>query len=158
MTTMLSATLTLSVAVLAAQSSPAPQTSGASNDRLTVIGCVQRSPSPAATVGTTAIPEGGTRYVLSNITLAADTTAAPTAGAAVAEAVKMYRLDDSADSMLAAQVGNRVEVTGTLRANPPAPRGTTGSSPSDGPLKDAPLLKVESVKKISTASASCGQL
>jgi hypothetical protein len=65
-----------------------PQSVNAS-PRLTVIGCIQRStPSPAATVGTTALPEGATKYVLSNITLTADP---PTATAPAAAAMRPIR-------------------------------------------------------------------
>lgn len=162
MKAMLAVAITLSVAliVVAAQAASTQQPSDRSNPRITVIGCIQRAPqSPAATTGTTAIPEGGTRYVLSNITLAADTPSAPGGtAAAVEQAVKMYRLDDSADSLIAPHVGDRVEVSGTLGASAPAPRGTTGrSEPSDAALENVPMLKVESVRKISTAPAMCAQ-
>jgi len=128
--------------------------------RLTVIGCIQRSaPSPAATTGTTVLPAGETKYVLSNITLAADPTAAAPAAAAIAEAVKMYRLDDAADSRLAPHVGDRVEVIGTLTAGAQGPRGTSGTTePVAGPAANtAPILKVESVRTIAAASPMCGR-
>jgi hypothetical protein len=137
-----------------------PQSVNAS-PRLTVIGCIQRStPSPAATVGTTALPEGATKYVLSNITLTADPpTATAPAAAAIAEAVNMYRLDDAADSRLAPHVGDRVEVIGTLTAAASVPRGTSGAIESaDGPASNrAPILTVESVRTIATASPMCAE-
>jgi hypothetical protein len=124
-----------------------------------VIGCIQRSaPSPAATTGTTALPEGATKYVLSNITLAADpATAGAPAASAIAEAVKMYRLDDAADSRLAPHVGDRVEVVGTVSAIASGPRGTSGRSESadDPAANKAPILKVESVRTIAAASPLC---
>jgi hypothetical protein len=155
-------TLTFGVmAGVAAHAASMAQRSDTSTARLTVIGCIQRSaPSPAATAGTTALPAGATKYVLSNITLAADpATAAAPAAAAIAEAVKMYRLDDAADSLLAPHVGDRVEVVGTLAASVPAPRGTTGTTePADEQsIKTTPVLKVASLRTIAPASAMCVQ-
>jgi hypothetical protein len=139
------------IAGVAAQAGERLQRSETPNPRLTVIGCIQRSaPSPAATTGTTALPEGATKYVLSNITLAADP--AP-AASAVAEAVKLYRLDDAADSRLAPHVGDRVEVVGTLAADTSVPRGTTGTSESAS--DQAPILKVDSIRTIAQASPMC---
>ena len=149
------------VAGVAAQAVDRSQRSDTSSTRLTVIGCIQRSaPSPAATTGTTALPEGATKYVLSNITLAADpATAAAPAASAVAEAAKMYRLDDAADSRLASHVGDRVEVIGTLGASASRPRATTGTteSPDDPLTNTAPILKVESLRTIATASPMCAE-
>ena len=147
------------MAGVAAHAVERPQRSENASARLTVIGCIQRSaPSPAATTGTTALPEGATKYVLSNITLAADPpTAAAPGAAAIAEAVKMYRLDDAADSRLAPHVGDRVEVIGTLTAGATVPRGTSGTTESaDGPAANtAPTLQVESVRTIAAASPMC---
>jgi hypothetical protein len=96
--------------------------------------------------------------VLSNITLAADpATAAAPAASAIAEAVKMYRLDDAADSRLAPHVGDRVEVVGALAASASGPRGTSGTTESrdEQAMNKAPILKVESVRTIATASPMC---
>ena len=145
------------VARVAAQAADAPQRSDTSAARLTVIGCIQRSaPSPAATAGPTALPAGATKYVLSKITLADDpATAGAPAAAAIAEAVKMYRLDDAADSLLAPHVGDRVEVVGTLAGRASGPQGTTGTT--EPAMKTAPVLKVGSVRTIAKASAMCAQ-
>ena len=148
------------MAGVAAQAVERSQRNNAPGPRVTVIGCIQRSaPSPAATTGTTALPEGATKYVLSNITLAADPpTAAAPAAAAIAEAVKMYRLDDAADSRLAPHVGDRVEVIGTVATGAPVPRGTTGTTEAaDDPVGKAPILEVESVRTIAAASPLCGR-
>ena len=146
--------LAVSAGVLSAQVPSNARTSN-SDARLTVIGCVQRTPaSPAAATGTTAIPAGSTKYVLSNITLSADAPPASPAEAnarMMSEAVKLYQLDDAGDSLIAPHVGDRVEVTGTLRRNPPSPTGTTGSTRE--PFADAPMLHVDSVKKISSGGA-----
>ena len=75
---------------------------------------------------------------------------------AIAEAVKMYRLDDAADSLLAPHVGDRVEVVGSLAASASVPRGTSGTAESaDEPANRAPILKVESVRTVATASPMC---
>ena len=154
--------LTLGImAGVAAHAVERSQQSDNASPRLTVIGCIERSaPSPVATTGTTALPEGATKYLLSNITLAADPpTAGAPAAAAIAEAVKMYRLDDAADSRLAPHVGDRVEVSGTLTAGAQVPRGTSGRAESAGgpAANTAPILKVESVRTIAAASPMCGR-
>src|SRR5947208_12012568 len=79
------------------------QSKPTSDARITVIGCVQRTEPSSATVGTTVIPEGATRYVLSNITLAGEPARTETgiAGAKselLAQGAKSYRLDDAADA------------------------------------------------------------
>jgi hypothetical protein len=126
---------------------------------ITVIGCIRRSQPPfAATVGTTIIPEGGTKYVLSNITLAGKSDRGGSVGAKsdlLAQAVKSYRLDDSADSLIAPHVGDRVEVTGTVVTSSPSPTGTTGIT--EPGLAQSPLLRVQSLRKIASNSTSCSQ-
>jgi hypothetical protein len=144
---------------VAAHAAERAQRSDTSSPRVTVIGCIQRSaPSPAATTGTTALPEGATKYVLSNITLAADAAAAAApAAAAIEQAAKMYRLDDAADARLAPHVGDRVEVVGMLAARASVPRGTSGTTGSapDLAASTAPILKVESLRTIAAASPMC---
>ena len=140
-----------------------PQTgAGKADVRVTVIGCVHRSaPSPESPTNTTAIPVGGTRYLLSDITLAGDNDRTNTAGAAatadlLSEAVKTYRLDDSADALIAPHVGDRVEVTGTVVTRSPV--GTTGITESaKSPLTDSPLLRVEKLRTVSSTSAVCAR-
>jgi len=126
--------------------------------RVTVIGCIHRSvPAPTGTAGTAVPPEHETKYVLSDITLAAEPDSAPTGtGELVRQAVKSYRLDDAAAALIAPHVGNRVEVIGTivtgdrssngagLRPEPPTPE-TVG----------APLLRVETLRTISQSSTAC---
>ncbi len=136
----------------------------AGSARLTLIGCVQRSePATADQVGTTTVREGETKYVLANITLAGDNarTATPDAAAtanAAAESVNMYRLDDAADSLIAPHVGDRVEVTATVVKSPASPTGTSGTLERSAPVRPtAPLLHVESIRKISSDSATCAR-
>jgi hypothetical protein len=137
---------------------------GASEIRVTVIGCVQRSqPATAETLGTTVIPAGATKYVLSNITLVPEDARTATAGAGsigslLAESVTMYRLDDAANSLIAPHVGDRVQVTGTVVQTSPSPRGTSGRT--DVPTIEeirAPTLSVESLRKISSDSTVCSR-
>jgi hypothetical protein len=113
--------------------------------RITVIGCVERStpiPEPGAT---TAVPADETRYVLSKITLVPPDRAEPTgtAGSAIEQSVSKYRLDDASASKVAQHVGDRVQITGTLGKGAKAPA--------------APVLRVDSVTKISSDAASCSK-
>jgi hypothetical protein len=101
------------------------------------------------------VPDGETRYVLSNVTLAArdavsgrDTRG--TAGELLAESVNLYRLDDSADSMIAPHVGDRVQVSGTVIPQPAGTAGRIGRHTAAGPL-----LRVEHIEKVSEGPASC---
>ena len=129
--------------------------------QITVIGCVRRSePAAPETVGTTIIPEGDTRYVRSNITLVPKNgrsgdgfTANP-----VAEAVNMYRLDDSANSLIAPHVGDRVQITGTI-VQWPSPATGTSHQPTRPTTEAtrAPMLRVNSLQKISSDSPVCSQ-
>jgi len=130
--------------------------------RITVIGCVQRSaPSPAEAVGTTAIPAGGTRYVLSNITIAGEkdrpTATTPTSGDLLKATVNLYRLDDRANPLIAPHVGERVQVTGTIVKQPASPIGTTGTIKPDSPVPPGPMLLVESLQRVSSDSPSCSR-
>ena len=130
-----------------------------SNVQITVIGCVERSqPMSADTVGTTVIPAGETHYVLSNITLVVPDPRTPTedvgsTAALLAEAFTLYRLDDSAASKIASHVGDRVQVTGRIVPTPPMPIGTAGRTQ----IEAAPILRVESLQKLSSNSAVCSQ-
>jgi hypothetical protein len=127
------------------------------NVRITVIGCVQRSQPQVA--GTTVVEAGETKYVLSNITLVpadrrTNTTGTGSTANVVAETVKMYRLDDSTDPLVAPHVGDRVQVTGSVL---PAARASTGRSGrgESRALGGAPMLRVESLQKLASDSATC---
>jgi hypothetical protein len=125
--------------------------------RVTVIGCVERPhPMTTETPATTVIPEGETRYMLSNLTLAAQPDRAGAAAGQsdlLTQEVKSYRLDDAADSMIAPHVGDRVEVTGVVVRKAPSPTGTAGTLGPESGL--APKLRVESLREISSKSTSC---
>jgi len=133
--------------------------------RVTVIGCIRRSqPTSADTVvGATVIPAGQTHYMLSNITLVPPDSHTPTADAGstatvLTEAVTAYRLDDSADSVIAPHVGDRVRVTGAIVPTPPSPAGTAGQTPSSLHTASlSPMLRIESLQKIASDSAACVQ-
>jgi hypothetical protein len=129
--------------------------------RVSVIGCVRRAePAPGATVGVTAVPEGETEYVLANITLAEEPghtgTTAPNSEL-LAQAVKIYRLDDSAKAVIAPHVGDRVAITGVIVTISSSPRGTTGTTAPAAGSSVAPTLRVESLRKISSSSTVCSQ-
>jgi hypothetical protein len=134
----------------------------ASDVRVTLIGCIQRSqPMPADAATTTVIPEGETRYVLSKITLVPEeaptgTAGDQSAGDVLAQAVNVYRLDDSADSVIAPHVGDRVRVIGTVVTAPSTATSTNDriASPATG-ITRAPMLRVNSLQKISSDSSTC---
>ena len=128
--------LILSMATPAARTRPPD-----SVNRLKLIGCVKRSELGAA--GATGQQP---RYVLVNITLPADANR-EAASALVAENVKIYRLDESNDQLVASHVGERVELTGILVA--PAKRSEADASEPAPP----PVLKVETLSTISGASS-----
>jgi len=124
--------------------------------RVSVIGCVQRTPATAADNTTTIVPAGETRYVLSNITLAArdavsGRSTSGTPGDIVAETVNQYRLDDAADSMIAPHVGDRVQVSGTVIPEPAGTAGRIGGKATPA----GPVLKVEHIEKVSEGPATC---
>jgi hypothetical protein len=141
------------------------QTKAADSDvRVTVIGCIQRSqPRAVDTLGTTVIRAGETKYLLGNITLVPPTdragaTAAESIGSLVAQSVKMYRLDDAADSLIAPHVGERVQVTGTIGRPATRPKGTAGQTASPAiESNPSPTLRVESVQKTSSDSTVCSR-
>lgn len=141
------------------------QSKGASpNLRITVIGCIQPSRAALAdSVDTTVIPHGETKYVLSNVTLVPPDDATPTADAGstatlLTEVVTMYRLDDSAASLITPHVGDRVQVTGLIVPTSPSPRGTAGRTESAiVDARRAAMLRVESLQKISSDSAVCAR-
>jgi len=155
------AAVALAACALAPSVSAQREPAGA-NIRITVIGCVQRSePSPAETVGTTAIPGGETRYVLSNITMAGEkdrsTAATPTSGDLLKASTNRYRLDDRGNPLIAPHVGERVEVTGTVVNEPPSAIGTTGRIQPDSAVPSGPMLLVESVQRVSSDSSTCSR-
>jgi len=134
----------------------------ASEVRITLIGCIQRSqPALAETATTTVVPAGETKYVLSKITLVPEeaptgTAGEKSAGDLLAQAVNVYRLDDSADSVIAPHVGDRVRVIGTVVATPPGRADREDrSAPSAIGVTRAPMLRVDSLQKISSESSTC---
>ena len=134
----------------------------ASDVRVTLIGCIQRSqPAPAEAAATTVIPAGETKYVLSKITLVPEeaptgTAGDKSAGDVLAQAVNMYRLDDAADSVIAPHVGDRVRVIGTVVTAPSPGKNTNDrTAPSATAITRAPMLRVDSLQKISSDSSTC---
>jgi hypothetical protein len=121
--------------------------------RVSVIGCVQRTAPTTADNTTTVVADGETRYELAKVTLA-DRDAATgrqtrgTPGEVIAESVNVYRLDDSADGIIAPHVGDRVQISGTVI---PQPAGTSGRKGSRA-TASGPLLKVEHIEKLPEGS------
>jgi hypothetical protein len=121
--------------------------------RVTVIGCIQRSEPPTASSDATIVSANETQYLLTNITLAETASALTDRAALISEHVNRYRLQDSADGIIAPHVGDRVEVTGTVVALSDSSVGTTGKAYDALSEVPAPLLKVQSVKTIPGSSA-----
>ena len=133
------------------------QTSRSDDLRITVIGCIRRSAPPVdAPAATTVIREDDTRYMLSDITLAGN---APGTGNVksdlLAQTVTSYRLDDSADAIIAPHVGERVEIAGVVLLKPPAATGTTGTRAPTALSTLPPRLRVDSLRTISNSPTAC---
>ena len=75
----------------------------------------------------------------------------------LAETVTSYRLDDSADAVIAPHVGERVEIAGVVLLKPPAATGTAGTRPPTAPSTLPPRLRVDSLRTISDSSTVCRQ-
>jgi hypothetical protein len=136
-------------AIAAAQTSP-------TSPRVTVIGCIERSKLATASLGTSGVRADQTDYLLTNVTLAdAPSAAIDGASALISDTVGRYRLQDSADDMIAPHVGERVEVTGTVVAPSESATGTTGTEYDALRGIHAPLLRVQSVRKAASESSAC---
>jgi hypothetical protein len=122
------------------------------NDQITVTGCIEQSqaqastkePSATGTSGKTSGTSNVTKFILTNPRLQGASAGAPNSSTSSSSAASggMYQLD-ARDSKLSPHLGHQVEVTGSIKG------GST--STASGP--DAPKLKVENIKMIST---SCG--
>jgi hypothetical protein len=119
-----------------------------------VSGCVQRA-AETGTTGTTGTSRTASKFELANAAITRGETASTSeaTGTSGSSAAKTYPLD-ATDTQLAAHVGHKVEITGTLE-DASSTRGTMSSEPAGttGSAKAAaPRLKVESVKMV---SATC---
>ncbi len=118
------------------------------NDQLTVTGCIEQSQAQASTKEPSATGTSGkasgtskvSKFILTNPKLQGASAGAPNSSTSSSSPASggMYQLD-ARDSKLSPHVGHQVEVTGSIKGG--------SSSP------DAPKLKVENIKMIST---SCG--
>jgi hypothetical protein len=152
-------------AVVAAQAQPSTQmpTPNAANNKVTVQGCLERSPASGAqsaipgSVGTSGTAAS---YVLTSTSKSPATggmpadrapapTPAPSAGAASASMPLSYRLDAD-DSKLSAHVGHKVEITGLVEEQTASgsPSGASAPIPSS---MNTPKLKVQDVKMIASS-------
>jgi len=137
---------------------------GDAHAKVTVQGCLDRSPGAGATSGASpadgrasadtsfllipiATPAGGQRA-------AADTSQKPGAGAmgggSLAGMQNVYRLTADA-STLSAHVGHKVELTGVVDTQASAPATPTSSTaPTLTATMNAPMLMVEGVKMLAS--------
>jgi hypothetical protein len=125
------------------------------NDQLTVTGCIEQSQAQASTKEPSATGTSGTsgkasgtskvsKFILTNPKLQGASVGAANSSTSSSSPASggMYQLD-ARDSKLSPHVGHQVEVTGSIK----------GGSASSASGSDAPKLKVENIKMIST---SCG--
>ena len=127
----------------AGQTAPAPP---ANSEKVTVTGCVERADQVIAgnAVGTTV---DSLTFVLMKAEegKAEDRPARPSNAPATAFD-KSYRLDVDVDT-INPHVGHRVEIVGIVPSAAQVPVGTSGTAQGGAP---PPLLKVESVKMLSS--------
>jgi hypothetical protein len=119
---------------------PATPSSQASK-QMTWSGCVEKAPAESG-----AAAASSTTFILTNAIAAGGSSAVGTAGSA--KPAVRYRLDGD-DAKISAQVGHKVEVTGTVEEQPSSAAPASGASAS---ASTAPRLKVEAVKMV---SATC---
>jgi hypothetical protein len=141
----LCAATVVSLAVgLEAQQSPQQTPQSSSAKTITVSGCIQRATAaPTGTSGTTSAtqPAGETKFVLTNA--AAGTTGTSGTAPSAAAVASEYRLDAD-DAKLTPHVGHKVEISGTVE------RPSAGTQPPAASAANAPKLKVDSVKMVSS--------
>jgi hypothetical protein len=125
-------------------------------NQLTVTGCIEQSqaqastkePAPTGTSGKASGSAKGSKFILTNPKLAgapsaASSSSSSSSSSSASTSSGFYQLD-ARDSKLSPHVGHQVEVTGTLK----------GSSSSSASSSDAPKLKVDNVRMISTSCNS----
>jgi hypothetical protein len=125
-------------------------------NQLTVTGCIEQSqaqastkePAPTGTSGKASGSAKGSKFILTNPKLpgapsAASSSSSSSSSSSASSSSGWYQLD-ARDSKLSPHVGHQVEVTGTLK----------GSSSSSASSSDAPKLKVDNVRMISTSCNS----
>jgi hypothetical protein len=128
----------------------APAPSSASDNKVTVTGCLAKAsgtPSPTGTSGAAgAAAASDSKFVLNDVTASGAAPTAGTAGAAGSIA-SSYRLDAD-DAKLSPHVGHKVEISGTVDRRPMGDKAEPGAAAGSS----APKLKVDNVKMI---AASC---
>jgi hypothetical protein len=142
----------MATVAIAAQTPSTPQNQGASSDqRITVVGCLQPAPpTPTGTTGSTGATGdsagGEKKFVLTNVAPPSNDTAGASSAAA-----KTYQLIAN-ESALSPHVGKKVELTGTIDG-----QDARSSSPTAGDSSattNAPKLKVEAGRVM---AATCAQ-
>ncbi len=126
------------------------QNPAANANTVTVSGCVQRATATSNDTGSRAgTMMTDTRFVLAGASARSSTAAAPTGtSGSTAAAAHEHRLDDANSDQIAAHVGHKVEITGTIEDH-----GAAATS-ADSAAASSPKLKVDSVKMI---ASSCSE-
>jgi len=166
----------------AGQTAGQTRTASAAGQSVTVVGCLQRGGSGAATAGTTGTAGGatasaatGSGFMLTNVTPGGAATTSGAAGAPTGvgstsssssgvtapdgsgQVAMTYMLDGSATE-LTPHVGHRVEITGNVRSGSAAGASTGAGATAGGTSTGAagamaPRIDVTAVKMI---AAACG--
>jgi hypothetical protein len=122
--------------VLTAQT---PPPSKSAENRITVVGCVERADQMTSSAATTTVDSLSFVLIRAQADKPTGTTGA-TAATDRSASDRMYRLDGKIED-LNPRVGQKVEVSGTIAETPTAPAGATSST-------NPPRLKVEAVRVI----------
>jgi hypothetical protein len=166
--------LTAAVAMAAAVSAQTPEgaaqspAASSSQDRVTVVGCIQREADfrraqDAGKGGVAGTGVGaGNEFVLTDATPAKGASAGAAGATGTVGASTTYELTGPGEGEVAAHVGKRVEITGTLKAaettasGRPTGGATAGQPPSgvDVTSKDLKLRELE-VSSVKEASGTC---
>ncbi len=150
--------LALTVGLAARQYPQSQQSSSDTNGTtIKVTGCVERaSGATAGTSGTTGEMGGMSNtaqagFLLTNVTTSGTSSSTGTSGSTMT--ANEYRLEGNS-SKLSPHVGHKVEITGTVEPSSGMGQSTSGTEGSTGSAANAPKLKVDKVKMISSTCPS----
>jgi hypothetical protein len=129
---------------------PAPASSRAAQDKVTISGCIQNAPAAAAG-GAAPASASESKFVLAKGKMA--NAAGANAGAAIGTtgttaAGTQYRLEGD-EKALSPHLNHQVEITGTVQSSSASATGAANAAPGSAATQ---TLKVDSVKMV---SATC---
>lgn len=139
--------LAVSIALGAAAALNAQSSSSSNANRVTMTGCIERSPAsaPTGTSGAVGASAPDTKFVLTAPSVG---NTAGTAGTTADTASIVYKLDDADQSKVSPHEGHKVEITGTVEKS--AAPGESHSPQTTTTTLTPPKLRVESVRVIAS--------